>query len=261
MRRPRVLAAVLVAAALLLLRFGDVSAHARKQATTVLALVGGKAIPSPDAAPIPDATVLIENGRISAIGPLERVKVPQGATTLACRGLVVVAGLQNSHAHFTESQWIEAAGQPAEKLTRQLRDMLTAWGFTTVVDTGSFLQNTVALRRRIDAREVPGPRILTAGVPLYPPNGIPYYLKDGSIPPDLMKLMPQPATPADAVAAVDQDVDGGADIIKLFTGSWVARGRVLPMPVDVASAAVREAHRRGRLVFAHTSRNSRSCLL
>lgn len=230
------------------------AAPARPHAAgTTLAVVGGRLIASPDADPVENSAVLIEDGKITAAGPRRSVKVPAGATSVDAAGMFVVAGFQNSHVHFTEGHWAEAAAQPADKLVAQLRTMLTRYGFTTVVDTGSFLQNTVALRRRIETKEVPGPRILTAGVPLYPPNGIPYYLKDGSIPPELMKLMPQPATPAEAVSAVDQNIDGGADLIKLFTGSWVARGRVLPMPADVAAAAVREAHRRGRLVFAHTS--------
>jgi imidazolonepropionase-like amidohydrolase len=114
------------------------------------------------------------------------------------------------------------------------------------------LSNTVALRRRIEAREINGPRILTAGVPLYPPNGIPYYVKEGA-PPDLLKLLPQPATPAQAVSFVRQDLTGGADIVKLFTGSWISKGTVLPMPLDVAMAAVAEAHRQSRIVFTHPS--------
>src|SRR5438445_97209 len=83
----------------------------------------------------------------------------------------------------------------------------------------------------------------TAALPLYPPDGIPYYLKDGSVPPELLKMLPQPATPHDAVRAVAANVSGGADIIKLFTGSWVARDHVLPMPAEVAIAAATEAHR------------------
>jgi imidazolonepropionase-like amidohydrolase len=121
------------------------------------------------------------------------------------------------------------------------------------VDTGSFLQNTVALRRRIASGQVVGPRILTAGLPLYPPNGIPYYLKDGSIPPDLLKLLPQPSTTKEAASVVKANIDGGADIIKLFTGSWVTNQRVLPMPREIATAAVQEAHRRRKLVFSHSS--------
>jgi imidazolonepropionase-like amidohydrolase len=128
--------------------------------------------------------------------------------------------------------------------------MLTRYGFTTVVDTGSRLPNTTTLRRRIESREVAGPRILTAGTPLYPPDGVPYYVK-AAVPPDLLKLLLPPATPGEAIRLVRQNLDGGADIIKLFTGSNVSRERVLQMPDDIAAAAVAEAHRRGAPVFTH----------
>jgi imidazolonepropionase-like amidohydrolase len=92
--------------------------------------------------------------------------------------MVVTAGFQNSHVHFTEQKWANASTLPASQLTHQLQEMLTRYGFTTVVDTGSVPLNTIALRSRIEAGEVHGPRILTAGAPLYPKNGIPYYLSD-----------------------------------------------------------------------------------
>lgn len=219
----------------------------------VLALVGGTVIPSPEAVAIDDATVVIEGGRIAAVGPRNKVTIPAGATTIDCRQLVLVAGFQNSHVHFTEAHWTAAASQPAPRLAAHLEAMLTAYGFTTVVDTGSLLPNTVALRRRIEAGDVPGPRILTAGLPLYPPKGIPYYLKDGSVPPALLRLLPEPSTPNEAGSHVTRNVYGGADIIKLFTGSWVTNQRVRSMPADIAAAAVQEAHRLKRLVFSHAS--------
>jgi imidazolonepropionase-like amidohydrolase len=164
---------------------------------------------------------------------------------------VITAAFQNSHVHFTEPKWTDAAKQPAEKLTTQLSDMFVRYGFTTVVDTGSLLPNTVAIRKRIASGEVAGPRILTAGAPLYPPDGIPYYLSN--LPPEIREIIPQPTTPAAAIGVVDDDLTGGADIIKLFTGSWIARGKVKPMPVDVATAAVEEAHKHGKIVFTHPS--------
>lgn len=218
----------------------------------VLALVGGTVYPDPDAAPIPDAVVVVTDGVITEVGPRASTRIPAGAESIDCRGLFITAGFQNSHAHFTEETWNDAGRQPAAVLTSHLEAMLTRWGVTTVVDTASFLQNTAALRRRIEAGEVKGPRILTAGPGLYPPNGVPYYVRD-SLPPELVKLLPQPATAAEATARVAENIDGGADLIKLFTGSWVDRGRVLPMPVDLATAAVAEAHRRGKLVFTHPS--------
>jgi imidazolonepropionase-like amidohydrolase len=132
--------------------------------------------------------------------------------------------------------------------------MLTRYGFTTVIDLGSDIRATVALRNRVNAGEVAGPRILTAGVPLYPPNGIPFYLS--SLPADVLAYMQAnqtPATPAAATARVDENVQAGADVVKLFTGSWIKHGTVLPMPDSVARAAVVEAHRLHRIVFSHCS--------
>ncbi len=217
-----------------------------------LAIIGARIYPSPDAMPIFAGTVVVTGGKIVAVGKQDEVAIPAGARTLDATGLVVTAGFQNSHVHFTEPKWIDAAHQPAARLGEQLAAMLTRYGFTTVVDTASLLPNTTALRRRIEAGEVAGPRILTAGEGLYPPDGIPYYLK-GEIPDEILALLPQPSTPAEATAIARQHSEDGSDVLKLFTGSWVERGRVKPMPEDVATAAAAEAHRHGQLVFSHAS--------
>jgi imidazolonepropionase-like amidohydrolase len=222
-------------------------------ADETLALTGGKIYTSPEDAPIASGVVVMRGGKIAAVGASGSVEVPAGAKILDCKGLVVTAGFQNSHVHFDQpDKWTDAANIAAPKLAQRLADMLTRYGFTTAVDTGSLLSNTVAIRKRIESGEVRGPRILTAGGPLYPPNGVPYYLKK-ALPPEILKLLAQPETPEAAVKVVDNDLDGGADIIKLFTGSWVERGEVKPMPLDIASAAVAEAHQHGRLVFTHPS--------
>jgi imidazolonepropionase-like amidohydrolase len=127
--------------------------------------------------------------------------------------------------------------------------MLTRYGFTTVVDTASDLENTVALRERIEKGEVRGPRILTAGVPIYPPNGIPIYLAD--LPRELRERLPQPTTPEQAVAHVRANAAGGAEATKLFVVTPQARGQTRQMPATIAKAATAEAHRRGQLVVVH----------
>jgi hypothetical protein len=142
--------------------------------------------------------------------------------------------------------------------------MLTRYGFTSVVDTGSLLPNTLVIRARIESSEVAnkvaGPRILTTGSPLFPKDGIPYYPVD-TLPPDILKLLDQPATPEEAVRAVDEHVAQGADIIKLFTVSPVHReGKLVwqPMPLAMVQAATAEAHRKGKLVFADPTRDIRA---
>ena len=215
-----------------------------------LAITGATVYPSSSSAPLRRTTVLIRGSRIEAVG--EQVPVPAGVDVIRCASCVVVAGFWNSHVHFTEPKWEGAASQPAKILARQITEMLTHSGFTTVIDTGSVLSNTVALRRRIETGEIPGPRILTAGMPIFPPNGVPYYVKD-SVSPETLKALTPPANAGEAVAAVDADIRGGADLVKLFTGSWISREKVLPMPQAIASAAVRAAHKRGKLVFTHPS--------
>ena len=239
-----------VALALSVAFFARPSAGA--QARAPLALVGGTVYESPAAAPIFDAVLIVADGRVVAVGPRGKVVVPAGAVAIDCAGTVIFAGFQNSHVHFTEEKWVDAAHQEPARLSVNLSTMLTRFGYTTVVDTASSLANTAALRRRIEAGEVAGPRILTAGEGVYPPKGIPYYVRD-TLPAAIVDALPQPSSPAEAVAVVRQHVAGGADILKLFTGSWVSRGKALPMPAEIAAAAAAEMHKHGQLVFAHES--------
>jgi len=228
-----------------------------------LALIGTTIYPAPHEPPISNGVVLIENGKIIAVGEKGKVQIPPGVEMLDSTGRTIVAGFWNSHVHFTEPKWENAANLPSTLLTKQLQEMLTRYGFTSVVDTGSLLPNTLAIRARIESSEVPGegankvagPRILTAGSPLFPKDGIPYYLVD-TLPPDILKLLDQPATPEEAVRSVDQHVAQGADIIKIFTVSPIHReGKFVwqPMPLAIVQAATAEAHRKGKLVFAHPS--------
>ena len=62
----------------------------------------------------------------------------------------------------------------------------------------------------------------------------------------------KPATPEEAVAIIRRNKNAKSkDILKLFTGSIVTYEATKPMPLEVARAAAVEAHREGRLVWAH----------
>ena len=214
-----------------------------------LAITGATVYSAPDAAAQRGVTVLIRHGVIAGIG--KHSQVPNGVETISCQGCVVLAGFWNAHVHFMEPKWNDAANQPAEKLARQMIEMVTHSGFATVVDTGSDGENTVALRRRVESGEVPGPRILTAGILLFPAHALPYYL--AGLPAELKAKMAQPETPADAATVVDTNRAAGCDIVKLFTGSIVDPDHIVPMQVAIARAAVTEAHSHGQLVFSHTT--------
>jgi imidazolonepropionase-like amidohydrolase len=217
-----------------------------------LALVGAMVYPSPTDPPIDNATVVIHNGQIVAVGPSTKVKAPRFAravTIINCKGMVVTAGFWNSHVHFTEDAWKNAGTSDAAKLEEHMQKMLTAWGFTSVFDTASFISNTNALRARVNKNEVPGPRILTVGEPLYPKDGIPVYVG-----PEWH--IPQAASPEDAQKMTQERLAHGADGIKVFAGAILKGGVVLPMDADIIRASVKVAHAAGKPVFAHPSNHA-----
>jgi imidazolonepropionase-like amidohydrolase len=217
-----------------------------------LVITGARIYTAPDAAPIEDGVIVIEGDTIAAVGPRDAVKAPGAQRTIDAAGLVVTAGFQNNHVHFSHPRWSNSAAQRADVLTTQLKDMLGRYGFTSAVDAGSDVVNTLTLRRRMVSGQIMGPRILTAGSALYPPNGIPYQLRAES-PPSIIKLMPQPLVPDEAAAIVQRLAMFGAAVLKVYTGSLVERGKVVTMSDAVAAGAVAEARRHGLVVYAHTS--------
>jgi imidazolonepropionase-like amidohydrolase len=211
-------------------------------AEPTVALEGGKLYPSPTSAPVMDAVVLVENGKIAAVGRRGDVKIPKSARVVDCTGKVIVAGFWNSHVHF-ETGWDDASHTAANQLTGHLQQMLTRWGFTTVWDLGSEPENTLALRRRIESGEVAGPQILMAG-DIFPLHGHPAYL------PAEMKL-PEAADPAAAKRFAEGYMAMKLDGIKLFTGAYMGDQPVINMSAPIVKAAADVAHGEGKPVFSH----------
>lgn len=215
-----------------------------------LAIQHARIYVSPNDPPVEDGTVLIRDGVIAEVGT--QVVIPPGTQMVPCDHCVVTAGFWNTHVHFTEPKWSGAQWKSAEMLNPQLADMFLSRGFTTVVDLGSNPADTLSIRRRVEQGELTGPYIYTAGTALYPPHGVPFYIRE-TAPRWIVAMLPQPSTPAEAERIVRNNLHSGADVTKLFTGSWIRRGHVLPMPLPIARAAVNTSHLNGAIVFAHPS--------
>ena len=209
-----------------------------------LALVGCRLYAAPEAAALDDAVVVATDGVITDIGRRGDVPVPSGARVIDCSGKTIVAGFWNSHVHFTEPVWRNADSAPAAPMASHMQAMLTRWGFTSVWDLGSDGRDTLALRRRVNSGEIPGPDIHTAGS-IFPKDGHPVYL------PAEMKL-PMASVPDEAAQWARTFNGFGLDGLKLFTGSFMGTGKpVINMSPDIAKAAVEVAHAAGKPVFAH----------
>jgi imidazolonepropionase-like amidohydrolase len=210
-------------------------AHAQQSGAS-LVLRGATVIPDPSSPPIPDAVVVVRDGVITGVGPASGISLPPGVPVLDVSGLTLTAGFWNSHVHLAGENWAGADTASAARLGLAVREMLTRWGFTTVFDTGSLLENSLAVRRRIEAGDVPGPRVFTTGDIIFP--------EDGS-------SRVQVASAEQADAASLRLLDGGADALKVYAQAFWDLELVLPP--SVLDAVVARAHERGVQVFAHPS--------
>ena len=217
--------------------------------TAGLALVGGTIYPSDTEAPIRDGIVVVRDGRIAAVGSRASVQIPINVETINCAGLTITAAFWNSHVHFFERKWTNAAAIPASELEKQLQDMLARYGFTSAFDLGSEWTNTRQIRDRIESGEVRGPRIRSTGEVLVAPGAVP--------PAPVIRALGYMTTrnyleiidAAQATAATATLLGAGVDGIKVHLQPPPAPNP--PIAVSAIAAAVAAAHRVGKPVFVH----------
>jgi len=215
----------------------------RRPVPSGLALVGAKIYPSPNAVAIDDGVVLIMNGKIVAVGSRATTHIPPGDSVIDCKGMTLTAAFWNCHVHFIEPKWAGADTMAAQRFNRQMEAMITSHGFAHVFDLAEFhILNVLRIRNRIRTGDVNGPVIYTAGVPLVPPGGSPFYIAP-------LKL-PEASDAQEAAAHVRRQIDSGADAIKVWSGSPIGHG-VVYMPPAVLKQITATAHSLGKPVFAH----------
>jgi imidazolonepropionase-like amidohydrolase len=120
-----------------------------------IAIVGARVIAMTGEQVIDDATVLISQGVISAVGKADSVKIPKGAFVVRAQGKFLLPGLSEMHAHVP-------AG-PAPAYARE--DVLFLWAANGVTVARGMLGAPEHLQLRADlaAQRVLGPRLITAG--------------------------------------------------------------------------------------------------
>lgn len=248
MRKGILILPILVGLAVVWARFSTFAVGQPAATAGQLGLIGGTIYTSPTEEPIRDGVVLIGDGKIAAVGRRASVLVPPNIQTIDCSELTITAGFWNSHVHFFERKWADVAAIPAAELARQLQEMLTRYGFTSVFEPGSMWTNTRQLRKRIESGEVAGPRIRSTGEAL---------VAVGAVPTDtIIRALGymtirnyEIASAAQATAASKKLLDAGTDGIKVHLQRPSPPNP--PLPVSAIQAAVNEAHRAGKPVFVH----------
>ena len=195
------------------------------QALKIVAVKAARLIDWLGGAPISNAVVLIENDRISAVGA--GLSVPPGAQVIDLGGATVLPGFIDCHTHVT--------GQPGDNFYEDLfkrspiDEAVTAHiyakrtleaGFTTIRDVGSEEFVDVALKKAINHGDIPGPRMLVAGLPLSATGG--HGDLNGYSPYLSFKTFSGVADGIDAIRKlIRTDVRQGADVIKVLATAGV----------------------------------------
>jgi imidazolonepropionase-like amidohydrolase len=208
----------------------------------VLALVGGRLIDGFGGRPIENSVVVVEGGRIKAVGRIGEVAVPDGAQVISTEGMSVLPGLWDMHVHLMivghgdYDHW-DRTYPPLFRSTimpAAAKQLLMA-GVTSARDLGAPLEDILAVRDAVNRGEIPGPTLYVSG--------------------PFLQHEPYPGTeafrwgikgPDDARAKVKRLADAGVDVIKLIDQDQ--------MTMEEVRAVVDEAHKRKLPVVAHSHR-------
>jgi imidazolonepropionase-like amidohydrolase len=195
---------------------------AQVPAQGVLALTGARVIDGTGQAPIERGTIIVNNGRIQAVGAEGSVTIPAGATRVDLAGKTIVPGLINAHGHLNA----DVSDRPIrDKLIGQLR-VYADYGITSVVVLGTG-PNDLDDAVKLTAEQGQGPldraRVYAAGTSLR----------------DLK-------TADEARARGNNYADRKAYIIKMHI-----TGGPNDMTPEVYGALIEQAHKRGLRAAAH----------
>jgi imidazolonepropionase-like amidohydrolase len=227
--------------------------------STVHAIVGARVIDGTGRDPVAKGVLVVENGRVSAVGPESAVTVPRGAAVLDAAGRTVLPGFIDCHLHSTyrardvREHLLNPPTYNVLKSTEILRQTLQC-GVTTARDTGGA---DAGFRKAIEDGIIAGPRLLVAIAMISQTGGhgdcwVPAGLR-------LPKRTWLPAAVADGVDAIRKVsrelLMAGADFLKVCaTGGITSVTDDFDEPqltVDEIRAVVEEAGARKKRVAVH----------
>ena len=185
----------------------------------VVALTGATVIDGTDAAPRPDAVVAIEKDRIVYVGDRAGVRLGKKVKTVDLAGCWVVPGFIDTHVHI-----------PGVYERTAFLAQVAAYGTTTVREAAGA---QMELRELVAKGEVPGPRIVAAGL-----------LIDGKH--SVWGWAAHVETVEELRTEVRKQLEKKPDFIKLYVG----------LPPALVKVAVEEAHARGVRVMGHLGRTT-----
>jgi imidazolonepropionase-like amidohydrolase len=197
--------------------------------------------------------IVLDGERISDVGPAAQVKIPAGAQVIDLNGETVLPGLIDAHTHMFNTPKPGMSREASTLIAIQHVQSDLRAGFTTIRDMSTHGNGyaDVDIKKAIDSGVIDGPRaqVSTRGIVWGAPG------RGGTAANPLASAVVHSID--EARAAVDDQIQHGADWIKLFpTGgySFQPSGEVdyvLMYPMPVLQALIDETHRLGRKAACH----------
>jgi imidazolonepropionase-like amidohydrolase len=139
-------------------------------AEPVKALVGGTLIDGFGSKPIRNSVVLITGEKITAVGQVGSVTIPQGAEIISTEGMSVLPGLWDMHVHLDINghadydHWDKTYPPKYETviMPSSAKQLLLA-GVTSARDLGAPLHDIIAVRDAVKNGKIPGPTLYVSG--------------------------------------------------------------------------------------------------
>jgi imidazolonepropionase-like amidohydrolase len=196
-------------------------------------------------APLRDAALVVQDGRIAFVGPSSQLKAPAGAAVQDLSGKFVLPGLIDLHVHVAESDG--AVQDPKRTFTREnvekdLR-LYASYGVTSVLSMGSDQPLVYQIREEQRRTRPSMTRFFTAGRGFTVLEGFP--TNKGNIP-----GVPYEVTePKQAAAFVDELATHNPDVVKIWVDDRF--GDFKKTPINLSTAIIDEAHKHKLKVAAH----------
>lgn len=190
--------------------------------------------------PLPDASMILDNGRIQWVGPSGQLKMPKGAEMVDLTGKFVMPGIINLHGHV--GNVVDLTQDPKfftrENVEKNLKTY-ASYGVTTVLSMGTEQDLIFPIRDEQRKGRPTMTRIYTAGRGFTAKGGygglagVTFALDgNGDVDKDIAELKKQKV-----------------DIVKMWVDDHL--GTMKKMPLDMSTALIKSAHAHGLPIAAH----------
>lgn len=238
-----------------------------------VAVVGATLIDGNGGPPLPYSIILIQDGRITAVGAHGEVVIPPDATRIDAKGRWVVPGFIDTNVHLSlyggmrDRYETLAKYYPREnEIVLEAAQIDLTYGVTTVRDSYGFLVPLTQVRDAIASGKATGARILAAGniVGWGGPYSVSFSLSpqrdttrfqaevDDAMAQDAGETLAD-MTPDELRVAIGKYLDKGPDFLKYGGTSHFDQPTFIGFSPEAQKVMVEETHKRGRAVDTHST--------